>query len=66
KDQVLLYYETGLLYEAWHRYADALSSYQVVADNDPQFRSVTVKIGELKILVDDSDMVSETNRVSYL
>lgn len=64
KDQVLLYYETGLLYEAWHRYADALSSYQVVADNDPQFRSVTVKIGELKDLVDDN--VSETNRVSYL
>lgn len=66
KDQVLLYYETGLLYEAWHRFADALSSYQVVADNDPQFRSVTVKIGELKDLVDDDDMVSETNRVSYL
>jgi len=65
KDQVLLYYETGLLYEAWHRYADALSSYQVVADNDPQFRNVTVKIGELKDLVDD-DSVSETNRVSYL
>lgn len=66
KDQVLLYYETGLLYEAWHRYADALSSYQVVADNDPQFRSVTVKICELKDLVEDGDMVSETNRVSYL
>lgn len=64
KDQILLYYETGLLYEAWHRYADALSSYQVVADNDPSFRNVTVKIGELKDLVDD--MVSETSRVSYL
>lgn len=66
KDQIVLYYETGLLYEAWHRYADALSSFQIVAENDPQFRSVTVKISELKDLVDGDGVASGTNRVSYL
>nr|WP_320115557.1 tetratricopeptide repeat protein [uncultured Desulfuromonas sp.] len=67
KDRVVLYYETGLLYEAWHRYADALASYQVVADNDATFRDVSIKIIELKELVDDdSGSPSGESRVSYL
>lgn len=66
QERVVLYYETGLLYEAWHRYADALSSYQVVADNDISFRNVSVKISELKELVEDSDTSSGSQRVSYL
>lgn len=67
KDRVVLYYETGLLYEAWHRYADALASYQVVADNDATFRDVSIKIIELKELVDDdSGSAQGESRVSYL
>lgn len=67
QDQVYLYYETGLLYEAWDRFADALSSYQVVADNDPSFRDVSLKIVELTELVGDGSAAAvETNRVSYL
>jgi tetratricopeptide (TPR) repeat protein len=67
KDRVVLYYETGLLYEAWHRYADALSSYQVVADNDATFRDVSIKIIELKEMVDDDSGPSAgESRVSYL
>jgi len=67
QEQVLLFYETGLLYEAWDRYADALSSYQVVADNDANFRDVAIKISELKDLVDNENgVVPNANRVSYL
>lgn len=66
KERVILYYETGLLYEAWHRYADALTSYQVVADNDASFRNVTAKIVELKELVDDSDSTAGVAKVSYV
>ena len=67
KDRVVLYYETGLLYEAWHRYADALASYQVVADNEATFRDVSIKILELKELVDDdTDLSVGESRVSYL
>ncbi|MCD6527350.1 MAG: tetratricopeptide repeat protein [Desulfuromonas sp.] len=67
EDRVILYYETGLLYEAWHRYADALSSYQVVADNDASFRNVSAKIVELKELVDgDSDPTTGVPKVSYV
>lgn len=66
KDRVVIYYQTGLLYEAWNRYSDALSSYQVVADNDVTFRDVRSKINELKELVDDGGGSFESNRVSYL
>ncbi|MEA3465383.1 MAG: tetratricopeptide repeat protein [Thermodesulfobacteriota bacterium] len=65
QDQIYLYYETGLLYEVWDRPADALSSYQVVADSDSNFRDINVKIAELKELVGDGGAV-EANRVSYL
>lgn len=67
KEQVLLFYETGLLYEAWHRYADALSSYQVVADNDSTFRDVLIKVSELKDMVDGENGGSaNADRISYL
>ena len=67
QEQVILYYETGLLYEAWDRFADALSSYQVVADNDSSFRDVGLKIMELKELVDgENGTAVGVSRVSYL
>ncbi|MDY0190398.1 MAG: tetratricopeptide repeat protein [Desulfuromonas sp.] len=67
KEQVLMFYETGLLYEAWARYADALSSYQVVADNDPTFRDVAIKVSELKDMVDNEfGAMANADRISYL
>ncbi|MBN2644136.1 MAG: tetratricopeptide repeat protein [Desulfuromonadaceae bacterium] len=62
-DRIILYYESGMLYEAKGAYADALSSYQVVADNDPQFRSVNMKIAELKSLLNAAD--GDGQRVSF-
>jgi tetratricopeptide (TPR) repeat protein len=65
QDRIVLYYETGMLYEACQRYADALASYQVVADKDADFRNVRLKIRELKALVGDTETAAE-ERVSYL
>ncbi|OQY18002.1 MAG: hypothetical protein B6I36_08010, partial [Desulfobacteraceae bacterium 4572_35.1] len=65
KEQVLLFYESGLLYEAWGRFADALSSYQVVADNDSSFRDVAAKVAELTEIVNNEGATSN-DRVSYL
>jgi tetratricopeptide (TPR) repeat protein len=67
EQKILLYYETGLLYEAWDRGAAALASYQVVAASDPHFRDVSNKIVELKGMTDseNGDALS-SSRVSYL
>ncbi len=65
-DQIVIYYETGQLYEAWGRPADALASYQVVADNNSAFRNVAIKIIELKEQLGDDAPSSDTSRVSYI
>jgi len=67
EQKILLYYETGLLYEAWDRGADALASYQIVAASDPSFRDVSSKIVELKEAVNSGNgSTSDSSRVSYL
>jgi tetratricopeptide (TPR) repeat protein len=43
-----LFYELGLLYEAWDRPLDALDSFQSAADVDLFFRNVREKIQELR------------------
>jgi len=43
-----LFYELGLLYEAWDRPLDALDSFQNAADVDLFFRNVQEKIQELR------------------
>ena len=63
EERIALYYETGLLYEACGRHADALSSYQVVADKIPEFREVASKVAHLKEVLGIEDDVS---RVSYV
>ena len=65
-DQIIIYYETGQLYEAWGRPADALASYQVVADNDGAFRNVALKIIEIKAQLGADAPSSDSSRVSYI
>ncbi|MDY0292114.1 MAG: hypothetical protein RBR02_07230 [Desulfuromonadaceae bacterium] len=66
EERIALYYETGLLYEESERHADALASYQVVADNDPGFRDVSQKIIELKKVLGIELSSDDISRVSYV
>ncbi len=65
-ERIALYYETGLLYEECGRHADALASYQVVADNNPEFREVREKVTGLKQMLGVTDNSDALHRVSYV
>ncbi len=68
-----LFYELGLLYEAWDRPLDALDSFQSAADVDLFFRNVREKIQELRNRLGMEDGDDDSNpggggkdRVSYV
>jgi len=65
-ESIALYYETGLLYEDCGRHADALASYQVVKDKDPEFREVEKKVAELKQMLGVADSSDDLHRVTYV
>ncbi|MCA1796581.1 MAG: tetratricopeptide repeat protein, partial [Geobacteraceae bacterium] len=65
-ERIVLYYETGLLYEDCDRPADALASFQVVEDKKPHFREVAKKVAELKKILGFEDGSDNHSRVSYV
>jgi len=73
-ERISLYYEMGLLYEAWGRPLEALDSFQLVADADLFYRSVGEKIEEIRKMLgldvnaDKEDIGAGGNRgrVSYI
>ncbi|MDY0185212.1 MAG: tetratricopeptide repeat protein [Desulfuromonadaceae bacterium] len=65
-ERIALYYETGLLYEECDRHADALASYQVVEDKDPEFREVRKKVAALRLMIGVADSNDDLHRVSYV
>jgi len=50
-DKISTQYELGLVYEVWGRPADALCSFEAVAEQDPFFRNVGEKIDALRLLI---------------
>jgi len=65
-ERIVLYYETGLLYEECDRHADALASYQVVAEKNPEFREARKKVSELKQMLKTTGNNDDLSRVSYV
>lgn len=50
-DKISTQYELGLVYEVWGRPAEALCTFEAVADQDPFFRNVGEKIDALRLLI---------------
>jgi tetratricopeptide (TPR) repeat protein len=73
-ERVSLYYEMGLLYEAWGRPLEALDSFQAAADVDLFFRDVGEKIETLRKNLgldvntdkEDTGAGGSRSRVSYI
>lgn len=73
-ERISLFYEMGLLYEAWGRPLEALDSFQAAADADLFFRGVGEKIEALRKTLgldvkagkEDSGARGDKSRVSYI
>jgi tetratricopeptide (TPR) repeat protein len=73
-ERISLFYEMGLLYEAWGRPLEALDSFQSAADADLFFRGVGEKIEALRKRLgldvnagkEDSGARGDKSRVSYI